>query len=111
MKNAELMGALKVVKNDGTITIINEGDYVTCCVGENQYYVGTLSRIGYWQTNEMKTLPVAIAIEGKNPKTASSTSVILLSDIKWIHKMSEEERKEIEELISKISQADTTENE
>lgn len=46
-------------------------------------------------------MPVAIAIEGKNPKTIFSTNVILLSAIKWIHKMTEEERKEIEELISK----------
>lgn len=98
MKNIEIMGALKVVEDDGTITIINEGDYVTCYIDNNVYYIGKLIRIGYWQTNDTKVTPVAIAIDGKAHKTVSSISVVLLSDIKRIHKMTEE-RKEVEELI------------
>ena len=111
MKNVSLMGILKVVEDDGTINFIAEGDYVTCYIDNNVHYIGKLRTIGYWQTNNTESMPVAIAIEGKAPKTVSSTNVVLLSDIKWIHKMTEEERKEIEELISKISQTDTTENE
>lgn len=108
MKNVSLMGILKVVEDDGTVNFIAEGDYVTCYIDNNVHYIGKLRTIGYWQTNNTESMPVAIAIEGKAPKTVSSTNVVLLSDIKWIHKMTEEERKEIEELISKISQHNKT---
>ena len=111
MKNVSLMGILKVVEDDGTVNFIAEGDYVTCYIDDSVHYIGKLIRIGYWQTSETEITPVAIAIEGKAPKTVSSTNVVLLSDIKWIHKMTEEERKEIEELISKLSQTDTTKDE
>ena len=104
MKQIELMGVLKVIKDDGTITIISEGDYVTCCVKENQYYVGTLSRIGYWKTDETEILPIAIAIESNSPKTVCTSNVILLSDIKWICKINKDEKTEIEKLFSKVQQ-------
>lgn len=102
MKNISPMGILKVVEDDGTINFIAEGDYVTCFIDNNAYYIGKLTKIGYWQTNDTESMPVAIAIESKNPKTVFSTNVILLSDIKWIHKMTDEERHELEELISII---------
>ncbi len=104
MKNVSLMGILKVIEDDGTVNFIAEGDYVTCYINDSVHYIGKLTRIGYWQTSETEFAPVAIAIEGKSPKTLSSTNVVLLSDIKWIHKMTEEERQEIEELISKIKE-------
>lgn len=104
MKNVSLMGILKVVEDDGTVNFIAEGDYVTCYIDDSAHYIGKLTRIGYWQTSETEITTVAIAIEGKAPKIVSSTNIVLLSDIKRIHKMTEEERKEIEDLISKISQ-------
>ena len=110
MQNVSLMGILKVVEDDGTIDFIAEGDYVTCYINNSVHYIGKLTRIGYWQTDGTEFTPVAIAIESKAPKAVSSTNVILLSDIKWIHKMTEEEQQEIEGLISKISQTNTTEN-
>ena len=111
MKNVSLMGILKVIEDDGTVNFIAEGDYVTCCVDNNAYYIGKLRTIGFWQTSDTESTPVAIAIESRNPKTVSSTNVVLLSDIKWIHKMTEEERQEIEELISKIPQHNKTNRE
>lgn len=108
MKNISLTGMLKVVEDNGTVNFIAEGDYVTCYIDHNVYYIGKLTKIGYWQTSETEIAPVAIAIESKAPKTVSSTNIILLSDIKWIHKMTGEEREEVEELISKISQHNKT---
>lgn len=103
MKNVSLMGILKVIEDDGTVNFIAEGDYVTCYISDSIHYIGKLKRIGYWQTDGTEFSPIAIAIEGKAPKTVSSSNVVLLSDIKCIHKMTEEERQEIEELISKKS--------
>ena len=111
MKNIGLIGILKVVEDDGTVNFIAEGDYVTCYVGDSAHYIGRIARIGYWQENGTNTSPAAIAIEGKAPKTVSSTNIVLLSDIKQIQRMSEEERKEVEELISKISLSKTEINE
>ena len=111
MKNIGLVGILKVVENNGTINFIAEGDYVICCVDDNVYNIGKLTRIVCLQTNDAEIVPVAVVIESRIPKMVSSTNVVLLSDIKCLHKMTEEERREIEGLISKIVQTDATENE
>ncbi len=96
MKNVELMGVLKVVEDDGTITIIEEGDYVICLIGDNEYYIGTVFAIGHWNDNENETKKDAIGVLGKFGKTVLSYNIVLLSDIKWIHKMSDEDKKEFE---------------
>lgn len=102
MKKVSLMGILKVIEDDGTVNFIEEGDYVTCYISDSVYYIGKLTGIGYWKTKDTEIAPFAIAIEGKAPKTLSSTNVVLLSNIKWIHKMTEKERKEMEEIISEL---------
>ena len=100
MKNIEILGALKVIEDDGKINIINEGDDITCFINDNEYYIGTLSKIGYCQKNKNATKP-AIEIICKKDKVISY-NVVMLSDIKWVHKMSEKEKRELEELISNI---------
>lgn len=97
----ELTDVLKVTKDDGTTTIINEGNYIVCCVDENRYYIGTLSKFWYWQANELKALPDTIVICTKLSETINGFSIILLSDVKWIDKANEDEKAEFEELLQR----------
>lgn len=105
MKSVNLIAQLKVTEDDDITNIINEGDYVTCYVGESEHYIGRITTIGLWHNTDTNDVIPAIAMNCKAPKTVYTANVILLPDIEEIHKMTEEEYIEVENLISKVREA------